>query len=84
MQPPFTAHLELQDNESWLIQPTAWPVQRFGAIKEVKLNNGAIRFHVEIWDQDRKPFLTRWFNDPVPAEDFLEQVKNGFDPRTQR
>lgn len=54
-----------------------WTVQRFGHVKEVQLDNGAIRYHVEIWDEDRKPFLSRWFNDPVPAEDFLDRVQKG-------
>lgn len=70
-------------SESILVQ-FSWPVQRFGHVKEVVLDNGSIRYHVEVWDEGRKPFLSRWFNDPVPATDFLERVKAGWNPKEDR
>lgn len=71
----------MSGGDSQILQTAVWTVQRHGTVTEVQLDNGAIRYHVEIWDENRKPFLSRWFNDPVPAADFLEKVKAGFDPR---
>lgn len=64
-----------------ILTSDSWTVQRHGHVKEVVLENNAIRYHVQIWDEDRKPFISQWFNDPAPAADFLEKVKSGFDPR---
>jgi hypothetical protein len=46
-------------------------------MEEVQLDNGAVRFRVSINDEGRPPFLTRWFNDLVPAADFIEKVQGG-------
>jgi len=55
-----------------------WEVTRIGTLEEVLLDNGAIRFRTAIRDSGRdQPFLVRWFNDPVPAADFLDKVEAG-------
>jgi len=54
-----------------------WLVERVATLDEVELDNGAIRYHVQVSDEGRKPFLTRWFNDPSRAADFIEKVRFG-------
>jgi hypothetical protein len=53
-----------------------WTVERHAVIDEVQLKNGVLRFRVRVADSGREPFLTRWFNDPRPAEDFLARLVN--------
>lgn len=60
-----------------------WLVKREGIVEEVVRSDGTSRFRVSIMDQGRKPFLTRWFNDQVPASDFIDKVAEGYDPREE-
>ncbi len=60
-------------------------VERTARIEEEVLSNGSIRFRVQVSDEGRRPFISRWFNDPVPASDFVEKMQSGsFDPREGR
>lgn len=56
-----------------MVKQITWAVPRTGTLEVVHLDNGAIRWNVRISDGGRKPFISRWFNDPVPASDFLEK-----------
>ncbi len=57
------------------IKEDSWKVQRFAKIEEVEIPpNGTIRFRVKVWDAGRDAFITQWFNDPVPALDFVERL----------
>lgn len=60
-----------------VIREENWSVGRTAVMEEVQLDNGAVRFRVSINDEGRPPFLTRWFNDLVPAADFIEKVQGG-------
>jgi hypothetical protein len=51
-----------------------WFVKRFGSVKEVQTEGNRLKYKVEVWDEGRNPFLIRWFNDPVAAADFLENL----------
>ena len=62
---------------SRVMKEETWSVARTAVLEEVVLSNGAIRFHVQIMDEGRPPFISRWFNDPVPASDFIEKVQGG-------
>ena len=55
-----------------------WPIQRYAILEEVEMDNGKIRYHIQIGDNipGRKPFIDKWFNDIVPARDFYDRVKN--------
>ncbi len=55
-----------------------WLVKRYGSVKEVLHDGNRLKYKVEIWDEGRNPFLVRWFNDPVAAADFVENLA---DPR---
>jgi hypothetical protein len=52
-----------------------WYVLRRGKLNAVTFRDGAVRFRVQIEDVGREPFITQWFNDLTPAEDFLDRVK---------
>lgn len=67
-----------------LFTEESWLVERTASIHEVEMDNGAIKFRVQVRDGNRAPFISRWFNDPVPAADFVEKMKTGFDPRSDR
>jgi len=67
-----------------LLKEERWLVERTARLEEVELDNGGIRFRVHVSDEGRPPFISRWFNDPVPAADFIEKMKTGFDPRRDR
>jgi len=59
-----------------------WLVRRTAILEEVEMDNGAVRFRVHVSDENRPPFISRWFNDPVPASDFIERMQGGhFDPQ---
>lgn len=50
-----------------------WQVTRFGTIYEVQLEDGRIRYNVQVIDQGRhKPFVDEWFGKESQAVDFLE------------
>lgn len=50
-----------------------WQVTRFGTIYEVQLQDGRIRYNVQVIDQGRqKPFVDEWFGKESQAVDFLE------------
>ena len=61
------------------IQTDLWTVTRKGTLDEVHMTNGGISFRVQVADERRKPFISRWFSDPVPASDFLKQLKGQCD-----
>lgn len=68
-----------------LLREETWQVTRIGVLEEVELDNGGIRFRVQIRDENRLPFMSKWFNDPVPASDFLERFRDGrVEPRERR
>jgi hypothetical protein len=52
-----------------------WLVKRHGDVKEVSLGDN-LRYRTRIWDEGRDPFVTKWFNDPKPAMDLLDNIKN--------
>lgn len=52
-----------------------WLVRRHARVDEVVRIDGKIRYRVSVWDEGRQPFLTQWFNDPVPANDFVENLE---------
>ena len=60
-----------------LMKEETWVVARTATLEEVQLSNGQVRFRVQIADEGRPPFISRWFNDPVPAADFIEKVQGG-------
>ena len=60
-----------------VLKEETWSVARTAIMEEVELDNGAVRFRVQIADEGRPPFISRWFNDPVPAADFIEKVQGG-------
>lgn len=60
-----------------LMKEETWSVARTAVLEEIQQENGAIRFRVQIMDEGRPPFISRWFNDPVPASDFIEKVQGG-------
>lgn len=54
-----------------------WHVKRHGEVREVRRSSdNALRYQVRVWDEGRPPFLHKWFNDPVPAADFLDNLVN--------
>lgn len=57
------------------IRSENWLTLRHAEIREV-VHGSNIRFRVQIWDEGREPFITQWFNDPRPAQDFLDRVKD--------
>jgi hypothetical protein len=59
------------------LQKIEWEVKRTATIDEVIMDNGGIRYNVQIMDEGRKPFLSRWFADPVGASDFADTVRIG-------
>ena len=68
-----------------LFKEEKWMVERTARIDELVMDNGTIRFRVQISDEGRPPFISRWFNDPVPASDFVERMRGGrFDPREDK
>jgi hypothetical protein len=59
-----------------VIHEEVWLVKRVGRLDEVvNRETGSIRYRVKIWDEGRDAFVTQNFNDQVPAEDFLEGLK---------
>ena len=63
--------------KSRVLKEETWVVARTAILTEVQMEGGAIRFHVSINDEGRPPFISRWFNDPVPAAGFIEKVQGG-------
>jgi hypothetical protein len=63
------------DGTRSVIERSTWEVKRIGMLEEVQLPTGATRFRVSVADEGRKPFIVRYFNDIVPASDFLERFK---------
>jgi len=60
-----------------LLSKATWTVERTALLEEVILDNEAVRFRVQVSDEGRRPFISRWFNDPVPAADFIDKIKGG-------
>jgi hypothetical protein len=57
-----------------LVRTQKWYVLRTGTLEVVNFTSGSVRFCVKISDVGREPFITQWFNDIVPASDFLDRV----------
>lgn len=54
-----------------------WYSLRHGEVVELEYpESGQLRYRVRIWDEGRDAFVTTHFNDPVPALDLLERIKN--------
>jgi hypothetical protein len=73
---------ETRDRER--IKTSRWQVRREASIDKVtffKEGRQVTTYHVQVRDETRKPFLTRWFNDPASADDFVDAVKTGFSTR---
>jgi len=66
----------LQNKGISQIKKEEWDVRRIAVLDEVVQVNGQIRFRVQVNDAGRTPFLSKWFNDPVPAMDFIERMKS--------
>jgi hypothetical protein len=66
--------MNTQDERYRILRHRQWNVLRVGRLDEVVVD-GAIRFRVKIWDAGRDAFITQWFNDLAPAEDFLSRVE---------
>ena len=73
------------------IMTRTWMVERTGWVDEVEMEVGepgnrhnVIRYNALVADGGRRPFISRWFNDPVPASDFVESIMTGYDPREER
>ncbi len=66
----------MRAKEPKTIISASWLVKRKGIIEEMPdpANSTIIKWRVRVWDEGREPFITQWFNDPTPAEDFLERV----------
>lgn len=62
-----------------VLTTSSWYSLRQGKIEEVSIEYAdgtyGTRYRVLIWDEGREPFLKLFFNDPVPAMDFLEKIK---------
>lgn len=56
-----------------------WLVVRKARVEEVEveLQGGgkAVRYRLVVWDEPREPFVTTFFNDPVPALDLMERIQ---------
>jgi len=61
----------------------SWSVKRTAVLDEVTVGNRELRFRVQVSDEGRRPFMSRWFNDPSPAHDFIERIISGVDPKTR-
>ena len=56
------------------LRQESWKVLREGKVDQVEFENGRIQFRVKVWDAGRDSFITQWFNDILPAEDFMDRV----------
>jgi hypothetical protein len=52
-----------------------WDVRRHAALDEVHQEDGTIRYHLEVWDGDRRPFISQWFFEEGQARDFLGRIR---------
>jgi hypothetical protein len=59
------------------IYRTTWDVTRHGVVDEIVESDGSLTWRVEVWDGERDPFLTKYFNTKEAAAHFLERVKKG-------
>lgn len=66
---------EATEKSREVVDRKKWYVLREGTIEAVTFVSGTVRFRVKIGDAGREPFISQWFNDLTPAEDFLERVK---------
>lgn len=57
-----------------VLRQDSWKVVREGRVDQVEFLTGRTQFRVKIWDAGRDSFITQWFNDIVPANDFLDRV----------
>lgn len=63
--------VELREQKDWFVRRHAV----LDEVEEETVDGIRIRFRVKIWDDGRDPFITQWFNDSTPAEDFMDRVK---------
>lgn len=61
-----------------ILTESTWMVARTGMIQEYHFWNGEIKWRVTVWDEGRKPFISKWFNSPSSAADFLEKVREPY------
>ena len=64
-----------KDKVRTTLMETTWNVVRTGRLEEVALPGGSLRFRVKVWDAGRDAFITQWFNDPTPAQEFLRRLQ---------
>jgi hypothetical protein len=62
------------EQERTTLDHRSWKVTRYATLDEVVLDTGAIRYHVQVQDEGRAPFLTSWFNEEDRARDFMNKV----------
>lgn len=60
-----------------VIKTVEWTVKRTATITRKPRPQGGERIKVEVRDEDRLPFLNRWFSGPVAADDFVTELKEG-------
>ena len=62
----------MNELERTALTSESWQVTRFGTIFEVQLEDGRIRYNVQVVDEGRqKPFVDEWFGKEEQARDFL-------------
>jgi hypothetical protein len=61
-----------------VVAEETWFVVRKARVEEVEVElaggGKAVRYRTIIWDEPREPFVTTFFNDPVPALDLMERI----------
>jgi hypothetical protein len=72
--------VKMDEVERTTLDRRTWKVIRYGSVDEVQMKDGSIRYHVQVQDAGRPPFMTQWFNEESRANDFLDKVlKNAND-----
>ena len=57
------------------IHEVAWLVKRHASVTQIVHEDGRVRFRIQLWDAGRSPFLERYFNDQIPAVDFVVKMQ---------
>ena len=65
----------MEEDSRETLNREAWKVERYALLDEVLMVDGSVRYHVQIQDAGRPPFLTRWFNEEDRAQSFIDKVK---------
>lgn len=53
-----------------------WNVVRTADLETIERASGRHVWRVSVADWGREPFLNRWFNDPVAAQDFIARLES--------